>query len=196
MNTLYGYGISLLFFITGISLPSERADNAPAPSQSHSAASLRAADALGDEQRLVAAYGLQSLPSLEPVRNDHSGRRAKVPTDPSMRCPELEPVLKAYGLVPVQTWSYIAWRESGCNPAAQNAKWDANGNMTYALNKNKSYDTGLVQINSSWRSVTIKVCGESAVDNRMQGLKTVHCNLMVARYIMEHSSGGLSNWRM
>jgi hypothetical protein len=68
--------------------------------------------------------------------------------------------------------------------------------MTYALNKNGSYDTGLLQINSSWRSVTAKVCGEDAVENKMQGLKTLHCNLMVARYIMEHSSGGLSNWRM
>jgi hypothetical protein len=138
----------------------------------------------------------KDLPQMAPVRNDHDGHRKAVPKDPQKRCPRLEPVFEAYGLYPIQTWSYIAWRESGCRPAAQNATWDANGNMTYALNKNRSYDTGLLQINSSWRSVTAKVCGEDAVENKMQGLKTLHCNLMVARYIMEHSSGGLSNWRM
>lgn len=138
----------------------------------------------------------KDLPQMAPVRNDHPGRRQPVPEDPQKRCPRLEPVFEAYGLYPIQTWSYIAWRESGCRPKAQNATWDANGNMTYALNKNGSYDTGLLQINSSWRSVTAKVCGENAVENKMQGLKTIHCNLMVARYIMENSSGGLSNWRM
>lgn len=144
-----------------------------------------------------ASYRAQKdLPQLAPVRNDHAGKRKAVPEDPQKRCPRLEPVFEAYGLYPIQTWSYIAWRESGCRPKAQNATWDANGNMTYALNKNGSYDTGLLQINSSWRSVTAKVCGENAVENKMQGLKTIHCNLMVARYIMENSSGGLSNWRM
>lgn len=138
----------------------------------------------------------QNLPQLAPVRSDHEGKRKSVPQDPQKRCPHLEPIFEAYGLYPVQTWSYIAWRESGCRPKAQNATWDANGNMTYALNKNGSYDTGLVQINSSWRSVTAKVCGDKAVQNYMQGLKTIDCNLRVARYIMEHSSGGLSNWRM
>ena len=138
----------------------------------------------------------RSLPQFPPVRNDHSGKRQPVPQDPEKRCPRLEPVFEAYGLYPVQTWSYIAWRESGCRPKAQNATWDANGNMTYALNSNKSYDTGLLQINSSWKSVTAKVCGENAVENRMQGLKNMDCNQRVARYIMEHSSGGLSNWNM
>jgi hypothetical protein len=105
-------------------------------------------------------------------------------------------VFEAYGLFPVETWSYIAWRESGCRRIAQNATWDANGNMTYALNKNGTYDTGLLQINSSWRSVTAKVCGDEAVENYMQGLKTIDCNLRVARYIMDNSQGGLSNWNM
>jgi hypothetical protein len=68
--------------------------------------------------------------------------------------------------------------------------------MTYALNKNGSYDTGLLQINSSWRTVTATVCGEKALRNRMQGLKDIDCNIRVARYIMENSSGGLSNWGM
>jgi hypothetical protein len=134
--------------------------------------------------------------SLPKVRNDHPGRRKAVPSDKSQRCPELEDTLRAYGMYPIQTWSYIAWRESRCRPDAQNATWDSKGNMTYALNKNGSYDTGLLQINSSWRTVTATVCGEKALRNRMQGLKDIDCNIRVARYIMENSSGGLSNWGM
>lgn len=138
----------------------------------------------------------RNLPQLPPVKSNHAGRRQEVPQDPEKRCPQLEPVFEAYGLYPIQTWSYIAWRESGCRPKAQNATWDAAGNMTYALNKDGSYDTGLLQINSSWYSAVKDVCGDGAVENHMQGLKNVHCNLMMARYIMNNSKGGLANWRM
>lgn len=196
MNTLYGYGISIFLFIAGVNIPAGGYDQSVVGLQTAPTASIRAAESEDDQVALVRQFGLSELPDLPPVRNDHSGRRAKVPADQSMRCPSLEPVLEAYGLYPVQTWSYIAWRESGCNRKAQNATWDKNGNMTYALNRDGSYDTGLLQINSSWKSVTAKVCGENAVNNRMQGLKKVDCNLRVARYIMENSQGGLANWRM
>lgn len=203
MQTIHGYGISILFFITGLIIPANKVE---APHESGQTVDIT--EVQYEVEDVVFSQGQQiretepparahrNLPQLPPVRNDHPGRRQSVPEDPQKRCPGLEPVFEAYGLYPVSTWSYIAWRESGCRPKAQNATWDANGNMTYALNKNGSYDTGLLQINSSWRSVTAKVCGEKAIQNYMQGLKTVHCNLMVARYIMEHSSGGLSNWRM
>lgn len=138
----------------------------------------------------------RDLPQFPPVKQDHVGKREPVPVDPAKRCPKLEPVFEAYGLYPIETFSYIAWRESGCRPKAQNATWDANGNMTYALNRDKSYDTGLLQINSGWYSAVKKVCGENAVNNRMQGLKTIHCNLLMARYIMNESKGGLANWSM
>lgn len=196
MNTLYGYGISILLFIAGTSLPSAGTNQSVISLQIAPQASVRAAESEDAQSVLVKDLGLSELPALPPVRNDHTGRRAEVPADMSKRCPKLEPVFEAYGLHPVQTWSYIAWRESGCNRKAQNATWDANGNMTYALNKNRSYDTGLLQINSSWKSVTAKVCGEQAVENRMQGLKKIDCNLRVARYIMDNSQGGLSNWNM
>lgn len=196
MNTLYGYGISILLFIAGTSLPSAGTNQSVISLQIAPKASVRAAESEDAQSVLVKDLGLSELPALPPVRNDHTGRRAEVPADMSKRCPKLEPVFEAYGLHPVQTWSYIAWRESGCNRKAQNATWDANGNMTYALNKNRSYDTGLLQINSSWKSVTAKVCGEQAVENRMQGLKKIDCNLRVARYIMDNSQGGLSNWNM
>ena len=196
MNSLYGYGISLLLFMAGLSLPTTESTQSVVSPQRAPAASIRAAEGADEQATLVKRFGLTELPSLPPVKNDHVGRRAQVPADQSKRCPKLEPVFEAYGLYPVETWSYIAWRESGCRRIAQNATWDANGNMTYALNKNGTYDTGLLQINSSWRSVTAKVCGDEAVQNYMQGLKTVDCNLRVARYIMDNSQGGLSNWNM
>ena len=119
-----------------------------------------------------------------------------IPSDLSKRCPQWIPLFQEYGLEPVEVFSYIAWRESGCNPQAQNAKWDANGNMTYHLNKDKSYDTGLLQINSSWYSVTKLVCGKDSVDGRMAGLKDPVCNVRVAKYIMDNSKGKLGNWRV
>lgn len=122
--------------------------------------------------------------------------RFNYPKDPKKRCPELEPFLDDAGLQPVDVFSYIAWRESGCRPEAQNAKWDKNGNMTYRLNKDGSYDTGLLQINSSWRTVTRNVCGDAATLNNMQGLKDIECNLAVARWIMDNSAGKLGNWRV
>lgn len=119
-----------------------------------------------------------------------------IPSDLSKRCPQWIPLFQEYGLEPVEVFSYIAWRESSCNPQAQNAKWDANGNMTYHLNKDKSYDTGLLQINSSWYSVTKLVCGKDSVDGRMAGLKDPVCNVRVAKYIMDNSKGKLGNWRV
>ena len=115
--------------------------------------------------------------------------------DNEKRCPKWEPLFKEYGLEPVDVFSYIAWRESGCNPKAQNAIWK-NGKMTYALNKDGSYDTGLLQINSSWKTVTQKVCGEDATDDHMEGLKDPACNLSVAKYIMDNSKGKLANWKV
>ncbi len=119
-----------------------------------------------------------------------------IPSDKSKRCPMWEETFRAAGLEPVEVFSYIAWRESGCSPKAQNATWDANGNMTYHLNKDKSYDTGLLQINSSWYSVTKLVCGKDSVDGRMAGLKDPACNIAVAKYIMDNSKGKLGNWRV
>ena len=119
-----------------------------------------------------------------------------IPSDLSKRCPQWIPLFKEYGLEPVEVFSYVAWRESRCNAKSQNATWDANGNMTYALNRNKSYDTGLLQINSSWFSVTKLVCGKDAVNGRMAGLKDPVCNVMVAKYIMDNSKGKLGNWRV
>ena len=117
-------------------------------------------------------------------------RDSRVPDDESKRCPQWEYKFKEYGL-PVDVFSYIAWRESGCNPKAINAKFDSNGNVTWTLNKNGSIDRGLVQINSCWRSVTKKVCGTG-----LDGLFDVDCNLKVAKYLLDNTEGKLLNWRV
>ena len=42
-----------------------------------------------------------------------------VPKDQAKRCPQWEDEFAAFSL-PVETFSYIAWRESGCSPTAWN----------------------------------------------------------------------------
>ena len=143
----------------------------------------------------LVALGLPTS-NVPPVANKTTDSEYNIPSDPSKRCPQWESHFAEIGLFPVDVFSYIAWRESGCSPNAQNATWDKNGNMTYHLNKDKSYDTGLLQINSSWRTVTKKVCGNDSVDNYMHGLKDPMCNMMVAKYIMDNSQGKLGNWRV
>jgi len=122
---------------------------------------------------------------------------ANVPSDQSMRCPKYETLFAQYGL-PVQIFSYIAWRESHCNPLAINAKWDANGNMISSLNSNETWDTGLLQINSSWIRSVRKVCGVNTGSTRgdLQALTDPECNVRFAKWIMDNTTGGLANWRM
>lgn len=110
----------------------------------------------------------------------------------TQRCPQWEPALAEYGLYPVRVFSYIAWRESGCRIKAINAKFDEQGNVTWTLNKDGSIDRGLLQINSSWRSVTASVCGTKKGD--LDVLLTLDCNLKVAKYLLDN--GGLGHWSM
>ena len=104
-----------------------------------------------------------------------------IPSDTTKRCPQWEPLFKQYGL-PAKTFSYIAWRESRCNPRAHNK----------TLNRNGSQDLGLVQINNSWKTVTSNVCGTPY--GKMEVLFDVHCNLSVARYLL--ANGGLGHWSL
>lgn len=115
----------------------------------------------------------------------------EIPADPAKRCPKLEPLFRQYGLLPVEVFSYIAWRESGCRPKAVNARWDEAGNVIWTLNKNGSIDRGLLQINSSWQTLTAEVCGSTPGD--MDVLYDLDCNLRVARRLLGDGSG-LSNW--
>lgn len=108
------------------------------------------------------------------------------------RCPKFEALFEQYGLLPVETFSYIAWRESRCRVKAINATWDENGNLTYHLNKDKSWDSGLLQINSSWRTVVSKICKADLGD--LTVLHDLDCNLKVAKYLLDN--GGLAHWGM
>ena len=101
-----------------------------------------------------------------------------VPKDPSQRCPQWEDKFREYGL-PVIAFSYISFRESRCNPHAWNRYKNANG----------SQDLGLVQVNSSWKTVTKNICGTD-----ITGLFNVDCNLSVARYL--YDNGGLRHWSL
>lgn len=96
------------------------------------------------------------------------------------RCPRWESKFRAIGLKPVDRFSYIAWRESRCSPTAISR-----------LNRNGSRDYGLLQINSSWKSVTAKVCHAKFGD--MKVLLDPICNMKVARYLLGDGDG-LSNW--
>ena len=109
------------------------------------------------------------------------------------RCPDLEPLLAEYGL-PADPFSYIAWRESRCNPEAVNAKWNEAGEMVYALNENGSWDTGLLQVNSIHRDLVREVCGKAALKNNLAGLRELDCQLKVAARLYDGGKG-LSHWR-
>jgi hypothetical protein len=74
------------------------------------------------------------------------------------RCRRLEPEIAAAGL-PVTFFTYIAYRESRCRVNAINARWDKRGKIVWTLNRNGTYDSGVFQINSSWRTKTREVCG-------------------------------------
>lgn len=117
-----------------------------------------------------------------------------ISSDPKQRCPRFEAKFREYGLKPVEVFSYIAWRESKCSIGAINARFDSKGNMTWTLNKNGTFDSGLLQINSSWRTVTAQVCGSKLGD--LSVLRTLDCNLKMAKYLLEETSGGLRNWRI
>lgn len=100
-------------------------------------------------------------------------------------CPEWEPLFREFGL-PVKYFSYIAFRESRCRKSAINAIWK-NGKIVWTLNKNGTFDSGLLQINSGWRTVTKQVCGGD-----ISKLMNPRCNVAVARFL--YDDGGLRHW--
>lgn len=121
----------------------------------------------------------------------------KIPNNPAMRCPQWESLFAKYGL-PVEAFSYVAYRESKCNPGAINATWDKNGKMTYHLNSDGSWDSGLLQINSCWLSRVREFFGIDSGNKRkdLEVLLDVENNVRFAAWIMENSKGKLENWRV
>jgi hypothetical protein len=112
-------------------------------------------------------------------------------------CPKYEKLLRKHKL-PVKTFTWIMWRESKCVPKAVGWNYHKGKShldcklspaKTYRRCKAvRSYDIGLLQINSSWRTVTFRVCKTKD----MLELQKVECNLRVASYL--YRNGGIAHW--
>jgi hypothetical protein len=115
-------------------------------------------------------------------------------------CPKWEKLLKKYEL-PVKEFSYIMWRESRCQ--ARVIGWNYRKGLSHRDCKLapadvyrkcpavRSYDSGLLQINSSWVTVTAQVCKGKRGD--MSVLLKPDCNLAVARHL--YKNGGMHHWK-
>lgn len=116
-------------------------------------------------------------------------------------CPKYEKLLKKYGL-PVKEFSYIMWRESRCEPKAigwnyKRGKSHRNCKLAPAETYRKcsavsSYDSGLLQINSTWKAVTAESCG-LPYGQLIKALTDPECNLKVASYL--YDNGGYEHWK-
>lgn len=93
------------------------------------------------------------------------------------RCKRWEHLLRKHDL-PVKPFSYIAYRESRCNPKAWNKHDPASG----------SY--GLWQINGSWVTVTANIC--LTVWGDRTALWNPTCNVKVSAYLFRE--GGFKAW--
>lgn len=98
---------------------------------------------------------------------------------PNERCPQFEPIIREVGL-PVEMFSYIAYRESRCDPKALGI--NAPGIRP---------DYGLFQIQGSWVTVTSQVC--KSTWGNMKVLFSPKCNARVAAYLYKH--GGTGHWK-
>jgi hypothetical protein len=132
-------------------------------------------------------------------RNYNKNVFVSLPTNPKMYCPQYESLFKKFGL-PVKLFSYIAWRESRCEPKAVGWNYHAGMNhlsckeVTPSCKAVKSFDSGLLQINSTWRTLTSQVCSSQLGD--LSILKDPICNVKVAKYLYENTTGRLSNWNI
>lgn len=113
----------------------------------------------------------------------------RISTDPTFSCPKYENLFRKYGLPP-KVFSYIAYRESRCNTNAVNARWK-DGKLIWTLNNNKTYDSGLLQINSSWIGTLKREFGYSSSD-----LFKADVNARFASWILNNTSGRLRNWSL
>lgn len=130
-----------------------------------------------------------------------SASSSKAQANPVGRCPKYEQLLRKYNL-PVAEFSSIMYRESRCQPKA--IGWNYKTGMshrdcklspavTYRRCKAvKSFDSGLLQINSSWVTVTAQVCKAKTGD--LSVLLIPECNIKVAQHLYKHG-GGIGNWR-
>jgi peptidoglycan hydrolase-like protein with peptidoglycan-binding domain len=144
---------------------------------------------------------IPELPIPDNQVSKASGRVSSQSVKIDKSCPRYEKLLKQYGL-PVKDFSYIMWRESKCQTMAVGWNYKSGfgpGNCKLApakIYKNcravRSYDTGLLQVNSTWRTVTAQVCNRPQ-NQVIRSLTDPVCNIKVAKYLYEN--GGMHHWR-
>jgi hypothetical protein len=116
-------------------------------------------------------------------------------------CPQWHDALRKHGL-PVKVFAPIMWRESKCQPKAVGWNYYKGTShrdcklshaSTYRKCKAvKSYDVGLLQINSSHKTLTAQVCKYKY--GKMLILQKPDCNLKVAAVLYDNGKG-VSHWR-
>lgn len=106
------------------------------------------------------------------------------PVQAAKSCPQYEAALARYfPRKAVPTMSYVAWRESRCNPLSVSA-----------VRRSTGYpDVGLLQISGSWRTITYQICRLRPTQDHIKALTRLDCHLRVARYLYDH--GGMGHWR-
>ena len=114
-------------------------------------------------------------------------------------CHKWHGALKKAGL-PVNEFSWIMYRESKC--VAKAVGWNYRAGMSYrdcvsgAFHRHRkckavrSWDMGLLQINSGHNTLTRQICGAST---RSRILLRPSCNLAVAKYLYDRY--GFAPWR-
>jgi hypothetical protein len=126
---------------------------------------------------------------------------AEATSGKDLPCQQWHALLRKHDL-PVPLFSRIMFRESRCEPKAigwnyKRGKSHRDCKLSPASTYKKckaisSYDSGLLQINSSWKSVTRDVCRTKYGD--LTVLLNPDCNLAVASFLF-HQPGGVSHWR-
>jgi hypothetical protein len=139
--------------------------------------------------------------TIKTLKNYNKLVRVSLPDDPNKYCPKWERLFEEQGLPP-KLFSYIAWRESRCQTKAIGWNYykgkshkDCKLSAYHTYKKCgavRSYDSGLLQINSSWKTLTSQVCNSKYGD--LTVLQDPFCNVKVSRELYENSSGRLSNW--
>lgn len=142
----------------------------------------------------------EAKPKTKWVTLNVDGTLISIPKDKTYRCPTLEPSIREAGLKPVAVWSYISWRESRCQPKAIGWNYKAGkshrdcrlapASVYKRCKAVDSYDSGAMQINSTWKTVTAQVC--NAEFGNLEVLRKVDCNLAVAKFLFDN--GGLGHW--
>ena len=126
----------------------------------------------------------------------------QVSAAPEWKCPQWHDLLRKHRL-PVAVFDHIMWRESRCIPKAVGWNYHKGTDHTDCVlspastYKNcpavRSYDVGLLQINSGHRSLTARVCKRPA-NHLIRSLTDPSCNLKVARVLWDNGKG-VSHWR-